>query len=53
METVKLQYLSNGKWIDVNEWGSEQMAWISLGGDDHNYRTINAETGETLTDKSI
>lgn len=28
------------------------MAWISLGGDDSNYRTVDADTGKVLTDKS-
>ena len=51
---IQLQYFNGKKWIDVGEpWNNEFIAWISLGGDDLNYRTIDAETGKVLTDKSI
>ena len=49
---IKLQYLSNGNWIDCGEFGNETIAWIGLGGDDANYRTIDAN-GDVMTDKSI
>jgi hypothetical protein len=49
---ITLQYLSRGKWIDVGVFGNERMAWISLGGDDLNYRTVDKELTKVLTDKS-
>lgn len=49
---ITLQYLSRGKWIDVGVFGNERIAWISLGGDDFNYRTVDKELGKVLTDKS-
>lgn len=49
---IKLQYYCKDKWIDVSEWQNEAMAWISLGGDDFNYRTID-NIGNVLTDKSV
>lgn len=49
---VKLQYYCENKQVDVSEWTNEAMAWISLGGDDFNYRTID-RNGKVLTDKSV
>ncbi len=49
---ITLQYWNGTSWQDVSEWGNENSAWISLGGDDANYRTV-AENGEVLTDKSL
>ncbi len=48
---ITLQYWNGTEWVDVNKWTSETLAWISLGGDDRNYRTID-ENGNVLTDKS-
>ncbi len=48
---IKLQYFNGTEWITVSTWASEWMAWVSLGGDDYNYRTID-ENGKVLTDKS-
>lgn len=49
---INLEYWNGGQWVYVSEWTIEPMAWISLGGDDFNYRTVDAETGKVLTDKS-
>lgn len=48
---IKLQYWSNEKWIDCGEFHHEGTAWVSLGGDDLNYRTVDKETGVTLSDR--
>jgi len=48
---VTLQYFNGSEWIFIGNFRNEQLAWISLGGDDFNYRTIN-ESGQVLTDKS-
>lgn len=48
---IELQYFTGTEWITVSTWAAEWMAWVSLGGDDCNYRTLD-ETGEVLTDKS-
>ena len=48
---IELQYFNGTEWITVSTWANEWMAWVSLGGDDYNYRTID-ENGKVLTDKS-
>lgn len=48
---IKLQYFNGKTWFDCGQWPTEQMAWITLGGDDYNYRTIDQD-GNVLTDKS-
>ena len=48
---IRLQYLTDGKWVTISQWANEAMAWISLGGDDYNYRTVD-DSGNVLTDKS-
>ncbi|WP_372809450.1 hypothetical protein [Litorivivens sp.] len=47
---VNLQYFNGDEWIDCGDFHSEHIAWISLGGDDLNYRTVD-ENGKVLTDK--
>ena len=49
---VKLQFFNGSEWIDCGEFNSEFIAWLSLGGDDADYRTID-HLGLVLTDKSI
>jgi hypothetical protein len=48
---IELQYFNGTEWTTVSTWANEWMAWVSLGGDDYNYRTID-ENGKVLTDKS-
>lgn len=48
---IQLQYYNGTEWIDVSLWANETLAWVSLGGDNYNYRTLDAE-GIVLTDKS-
>lgn len=49
---VSLEYWNGESWVHVEEWASEELAWVSLGGDNANYRTVD-ETGKVLTDKRI
>lgn len=49
---VILQYFNGKQWVHCVNWQNEQLAWISLGGDDFNYRTVDAKSGDVLTDKS-
>ena len=49
---VRLEYWNGEKWILCGQWHSEHLAWISLGGDDYNYRTVHYKTYEVITDKS-
>lgn len=49
---IKLQYWNGDEWITVSEWQVEIAAWWSLGNDNLNYRTIDAD-GKVLTDKRI
>lgn len=48
---ITLEYFDGHKWNYVSTWQSEELAWISLGGDDISYRTLDAN-GNVLTDKS-
>ena len=48
---ITLQYFNGTHWVFVGKFSSERGAWMALGGDDVNYRTIGSETGETLTCK--
>ena len=48
---IELQYFNGTEWVKVSTWANENIAWISLGGDDYNYRTVD-EKGNVLTDKS-
>lgn len=48
---IKLQYLNGTEWQTVSSWATESIAWISLGPDTRNYRTVD-ENGSVLTDKS-
>lgn len=47
---ITLQYFNGKEWVDVSTWSDEVWAWMSLGGDDHGYRTIDSN-GKVLTDK--
>ncbi len=52
-ETVQLEYFDGRHWQPVGKpFFNERNAWISLGGDDANYRTIDSQ-GNVLTDKRI
>jgi len=48
---VKLEYYNGKEWIEVDVYNNETIAWVALGGDDFNYRTVD-EQGNILTDKS-
>lgn len=47
---IELQYFDGIEWVKVSTWENENIAWISLGGDNYNYRTVD-ENGKVLTDK--
>jgi len=48
---VKLEYFTGEKWVSAGgAFVNETLAWISLGMDERNYRTVQA--GKVLTDKS-
>ena len=50
---IKLEYKHPVKgWVCVGTFGIEASAWVSLDGDNEDYRTVNADTGKVLTDKS-
>lgn len=48
---VSLQYFNGQEWVNCGQYGKEELAWISLGSDNENYRTVD-ESGNVLTDKS-
>jgi hypothetical protein len=52
-EIITLQYFNGKRWMDCQNFTNERMAWLSLGGDDMNYRTALKTSGITLTDKSV
>lgn len=47
---ITLEYFDGKKWVHAGFFASEAFAWMSLGGDDANYRTVDA-SGNVLTDK--
>ncbi len=49
---VTLQYFDGTKFVDCGTFNHEWMAWVSLGGDNINYRTVDS-TGKVLTSKLI
>lgn len=48
---VKLEYFNGKEWVFAGgPFYNETMAWVSLGGDDLNYRTVD-DDGNVLTEK--
>jgi hypothetical protein len=43
----RLEYFDGKKWTLVGTWENPHLAWISLGGDNYNYRVV-AEDGTVL-----
>jgi expansin (peptidoglycan-binding protein) len=48
---VRLEYFNGTEWILIDVYHNEHIAWVTLGGDDYNYRTVSMR-GQVLTDKS-
>jgi len=48
---ITLEYFNGTEWVHAGRFNNEWMAWVSLGGDNYNYRTAD-ENGKVLTDKS-
>lgn len=48
---ITLEYFNGKTWEPCGLFHTEEFAWISLGGDDRNYRTVD-DSGKVLTDKS-
>ena len=50
---MNLEYFNGKDWVFAGgPYDSELIAWITLGGKDINYRTIDNDTGKILCDKS-
>jgi len=47
---VRLEYFNGKEWIFVGSFHSDLIAWLSLGGDDLNYRTVGAD-GNVMAQK--
>lgn len=48
---ITLEYFNGEEWVKAGSFTNEKIAWLSLGGDYFNYRTVD-ENGKVLTDKS-
>lgn len=48
---IELEYFDGQHWVPAGSFYSEHLAWISLGGDNLDYRTVDS-AGVVLTDKS-
>lgn len=48
---ITLEYFNGTEWVHAGEFHNEMIAWISLGSDNENYRTLDKD-GNVLTDKS-
>lgn len=44
---VRLEFFNSKEWVFVGEYANENIAWITLGGDNFNYRVVN-ENGDVL-----
>jgi len=44
---ITLEYFDGEKWIQAGEFYTEHAAWISLGSDNENYRTVD-ENGRVI-----
>jgi len=51
MLMIELQYFNGTDWKTVSTWVNEMIAWVSLGDDNYNYRTID-EDGNVVTIKN-
>lgn len=49
---VRLEYWNGKEWVPTGNFYNENIAWMSLGNDNVNYRTVDIESGKVLTDKS-
>lgn len=38
---VTLQYFNGTQWVDCGQFVNEKIAWMTLGGDNYNYRVID------------
>lgn len=45
---IKLEYWNGKEWVLCSQWLNEALAWMSLGADNLNYRTVDA-LGNVLT----
>ena len=45
---VRVEYFNGKGFIDCGEFNNERVAWISLGGDNYNYRVVDIDTGKVL-----
>lgn len=49
---VVIEYFNGEKWVPAGgPFVNEAWAWLSLGGDDLNYRTVDQATGKVITNK--
>lgn len=48
---VKIEYFNGKEWVSAGgPFGDEELAWISLGGDNLDHRTVDADTNKVLTE---
>ena len=45
---VDLEYWNGSRWVYVGGFPNETIAWMSLGDDNDNYRTIDPLNGSTI-----
>ena len=48
---IKLQYYNGQEWTTVSEWNSAYAAWVSLGEDTLNYRSLDAQGNVIVQNK--
>lgn len=50
---VRLEYNTGKQWITCGQpFLTEALAWMTLGVDSLNYRTVDEDTGKVITDNS-
>ena len=48
---IRLQYFNATKWETIGEFSNSDIAWITLGDDNYNYRTID-ENGKVIKENT-
>jgi len=49
---VKLEWFNGKDWVECGEYISNHAAWVSLGHDNINYRTLD-ENGNVIMDTQV
>jgi hypothetical protein len=49
---IRLEYWNGEEWMEAGTFISSESAWVFLGSDNMNYRSVHVPTGEVLLNNS-